>query len=264
LSESVPGTPGSDYPIYNQPPQTSFQCGDGQKIEGGYYADPQAECQAFHICTADGYGSLTTSSFLCPNGTLFNQQYFICDWWFNVDCSQAEQLYSRNNDVAADRERFSNGGFSSSSSGFRGGSFSSPVSSGYGSPISSYNRAARQVEKKSSNSNKSNYDRNTRQVEKKASIGKEPSFDRSARQVENKPSNDVDIMKAKKHTGEELSPYKHASVQVEKNSARNLKASHNHPNNRAAKQNERKSLTDDKSLYNRVRQLERTPTKKEE
>ena len=25
--------------------------------------------------------------FLCPNGTLFNQQYFICDWWFNVDCS---------------------------------------------------------------------------------------------------------------------------------------------------------------------------------
>ena len=26
-------------------------------------------------------------SFLCPNGTLFEQQYFICDWWFNVDCS---------------------------------------------------------------------------------------------------------------------------------------------------------------------------------
>ena len=26
-------------------------------------------------------------SFLCPNGTLFQQQYFICDWWFNVDCS---------------------------------------------------------------------------------------------------------------------------------------------------------------------------------
>ena len=24
---------------------------------------------------------------LCPNGTLYNQQYFICDWWFNVDCS---------------------------------------------------------------------------------------------------------------------------------------------------------------------------------
>ena len=31
--------------------------------------------------------SLTKYSLLCPNGTLFNQQYFICDWWFNVDCS---------------------------------------------------------------------------------------------------------------------------------------------------------------------------------
>ena len=55
-------------------------------------------------------------SFLCPNGTLFNQQYFICDWWFNVDCSQvtlvqnnfdektffqAEDFYSLNADVKA-------------------------------------------------------------------------------------------------------------------------------------------------------------------
>ena len=22
-----------------------------------------------------------TSSFLCPNGTIFNQQYFVCDWF---------------------------------------------------------------------------------------------------------------------------------------------------------------------------------------
>ena len=34
-------------------------------------------------------------SFLCPNGTVFNQAYFICDWWFNVDCQQAESLYSK-------------------------------------------------------------------------------------------------------------------------------------------------------------------------
>ena len=40
-------------------------------------------------------------SFLCPNGTLFNQQYFICDWWFNVDCSQAQTFYSLNADIAA-------------------------------------------------------------------------------------------------------------------------------------------------------------------
>ena len=39
--------------------------------------------------------------FLCPNGTLFHQQYFICDWWFNVDCSLAESFYGLNEEVAA-------------------------------------------------------------------------------------------------------------------------------------------------------------------
>ena len=76
---------GEDYPIYATPPETSFGC-DGY-IEG-YYADPEAECQAFHICANFGDANLVKYSFLCPNGTLFNQQYFICDWWFNVDCSQ--------------------------------------------------------------------------------------------------------------------------------------------------------------------------------
>ena len=67
----------------------------------GYYADPEAECQAFHICANFGDANLVKYSFLCPNGTLFNQQYFICDWWFNVDCSQAEDLYGLNEEVAA-------------------------------------------------------------------------------------------------------------------------------------------------------------------
>ena len=47
---------------------------------------------------------LTKYSFLCPNGSLFDQQYFICDFWFNVDCSQAETLYSLNDALAAERE----------------------------------------------------------------------------------------------------------------------------------------------------------------
>ena len=89
---------GEDYPIYATPPETSFGC-DGY-IEG-YYADPEAECQAFHICANFGDANLVKYSFLCPNGTLFNQQYFICDWWFNVDCSQAEEFYSLNEDVLA-------------------------------------------------------------------------------------------------------------------------------------------------------------------
>merc|ERR1712106_720110 len=102
LSSSVPGVPGEDYPIYSEVPDTGFDC-DGQ-VDGGYYADPEAECQVFHIRTADGAGGLAKYSFLCPNGTLFNQNYFVCDWWFNFDCSTAEELYSLNDEIAAERE----------------------------------------------------------------------------------------------------------------------------------------------------------------
>ena len=77
----IPGLAGEDYPIYSFPPPTSFQCSG---LVNGYYADPEAECQSFHIC---GEGGRLLTTRLCPNGTLYNQQYFICDWWFNVDCS---------------------------------------------------------------------------------------------------------------------------------------------------------------------------------
>ena len=79
-------------------------------MEGGYYADPEAECQAFHICGGGVEGSLIQYSFLCPNGSLFNQEYFVCDWWFNVDCSLAEDFYSLNDEIAAEREANSPGG----------------------------------------------------------------------------------------------------------------------------------------------------------
>ena len=49
-------------------------------------------------------GGLAKYSFLCPNGTLFNQNYFICDWWFNLDCSAAEDYYSLKNEIAAKHE----------------------------------------------------------------------------------------------------------------------------------------------------------------
>jgi len=102
LQSAVPGVPGEDYPIYAEVPETAFSC-DGQ-VDGGYYADGEAECQVFHICTADGAGGLAKYSFLCPNGTLFNQNYFICDWWFNFDCATAEELYSLNDEIAAQRD----------------------------------------------------------------------------------------------------------------------------------------------------------------
>ena len=102
LASNIPGVPGEDYPIFAEVPESGFTC-DGQ-VDGGYYSDPEAECQAFHICTADGAGGLAKYSFLCPNGTLFNQNYFICDWWFNFDCATAEDLYSLNDEIAAERD----------------------------------------------------------------------------------------------------------------------------------------------------------------
>ena len=58
LEVNIPGIPGEDYPIYANVPDTGFTC-DGL-VEGGYYADPNAECQAFHICANDGAGGLLT------------------------------------------------------------------------------------------------------------------------------------------------------------------------------------------------------------
>merc|ERR1712106_509968 len=177
LEETIPGIPGDDYPIFAEVPDTSFLC-DGQ-VDGGYYADPEAECQAFHICAGDGNGGLTKYSFLCPNGTLFSQPYFVCDWWFNVDCSIAEEFYSLNDEYAAEREanspvgaggaQYSGGqgggarggsaaGRRGGSSGSQGaassprGSYASPsgfvADTGYGAPraLGGYARNSRQVD----------------------------------------------------------------------------------------------------------------------
>jgi hypothetical protein len=41
---------GDDYPIYGTIPETSFLC-DGL-VDGGYYADPEAQCQVTEkICS---------------------------------------------------------------------------------------------------------------------------------------------------------------------------------------------------------------------
>lgn len=108
LEKAVPGIPGEDYPIFAEVPESGFSC-DGQ-VDGGYYADAEAQCQVFHICTADGQGGLAKYSFLCPNGTIFNQNYFICDWWFNFDCAEAEGLYSLNDEIAAERDALAGAG----------------------------------------------------------------------------------------------------------------------------------------------------------
>jgi hypothetical protein len=48
--------------------------------------------QAWHYCDIDG----RQASFLCPNGTQFNQAVFVCDWWFNVRCDLSPVLYALN------------------------------------------------------------------------------------------------------------------------------------------------------------------------
>ena len=125
-----------DYPIMAAVQETSFTC-DGL-IFGGYYADPETQCQQYSVCLQvrrqeillltrenskfvvsgdDNLGNVGTChnfvivlsdvpvsvlhsikniiplqdpidpsnlypvNFLCPNGTIFNQELFNCDWW---------------------------------------------------------------------------------------------------------------------------------------------------------------------------------------
>ena len=105
LMNVIPGIPGQDYPLYGEIPQTDFSCQG--RVFGGFYADPASQCQVFHVCGRTG----EKYSFLCPNGTLFNQNYLTCDFWYNSDCSEAERFYSVNERIKAEREQQSQGSY---------------------------------------------------------------------------------------------------------------------------------------------------------
>ncbi|ETN59112.1 hypothetical protein AND_009300 [Anopheles darlingi] len=92
----IPGVPGVDYPIYHEVPHTSFHCGNVPAIPG-MYANVETGCQAYHTCH-DGREGHQGASFLCTNGTLFNQKEFACDWWYNVKCEEAPSYYHLNAD----------------------------------------------------------------------------------------------------------------------------------------------------------------------
>lgn len=51
--------------------------------------------QVWHWCLPNGQ----KFSFLCPNGTVFNQYARVCDWWFNVDCAIVQNYYNINEDL---------------------------------------------------------------------------------------------------------------------------------------------------------------------
>ena len=48
----------------------------------------------FHVCWNNQHWS-----FLCPNGTIFDQQTFTCVWWNQFDCSTAPTYYFLNKDL---------------------------------------------------------------------------------------------------------------------------------------------------------------------
>ncbi|XP_050585425.1 mucin-3A-like isoform X3 [Bombus affinis] len=93
----VTGQPGVDFPALTTIPATSFSC---RGLKGGYYADLETNCQVFHIC--DNGRKI---SFLCPNGTIFQQSQLICDWWFKVDCSKSTELYEQSSEQLFEEER---------------------------------------------------------------------------------------------------------------------------------------------------------------
>lgn len=92
----VPGVPGHDYPVYHEVPHTSFSCAHVPAVPG-MYANVETGCQAYHVCH-DGREGHQGASFLCTNGTIFNQKEFTCDWWYNVHCEDSPKFYELNAD----------------------------------------------------------------------------------------------------------------------------------------------------------------------
>ncbi|KAF2347553.1 Chitin binding domain [Trinorchestia longiramus] len=76
-------------PMYSAVPDTSFNCANHM---AGYYADMETGCQAYHMCDTLG----KQYSYLCPNMTVFNQRFMVCDHWHYVNCSNSDQYYDRN------------------------------------------------------------------------------------------------------------------------------------------------------------------------
>lgn len=67
----------------------TFDCSDKAV---GFYADQEFNCQIFHMCDEDG----RRIPYMCANDTGFNQEFRICDWQYNFDCSQVQEWYYLN------------------------------------------------------------------------------------------------------------------------------------------------------------------------
>ena len=73
LRSALPGEPGVDYPILSSIQNTEFNC-EG-KTFGGFYAEPDTDCQGYHVCLqVRGWLDIT-----------YYQGYYVClqvrGWW---------------------------------------------------------------------------------------------------------------------------------------------------------------------------------------
>ncbi|KAK9889701.1 hypothetical protein WA026_007084 [Henosepilachna vigintioctopunctata] len=82
------------YLDFDNLPDTNFSCVG--KVIGGYYADLEANCQMFHVCTIGQLDEPMDIRFLCLNGTVFDQETRVCERIDEVDCSKSEKFYSLN------------------------------------------------------------------------------------------------------------------------------------------------------------------------
>lgn len=98
MQSNIRGQPNQDYPVLTSIPETSFKCSEQEYP--GYYADVEARCQVFHICQKDG----RSDAFLCPNGTIFSQQHFVCVWWYDYDCSTSSQYFALNSELYQEKQ----------------------------------------------------------------------------------------------------------------------------------------------------------------
>lgn len=59
----------------------NFQC-----IKDGLFADVSSDCRAFFQCFRSNTEYEIKARFFCPEGTLFNQRFQVCDWKAGVQC----------------------------------------------------------------------------------------------------------------------------------------------------------------------------------
>ncbi|XP_055338413.1 uncharacterized protein LOC129588267 [Paramacrobiotus metropolitanus] len=58
-----------------------------------FYADVDTRCQVVRRCDING----NQTAYICPNLTIFNQITLVCHWFWDVDCSKAQQFYDYSN-----------------------------------------------------------------------------------------------------------------------------------------------------------------------